>query len=81
MKGKLLIAKSKRGREGGRNLLYPKDLKETLEAQKGLFAKGYLKKSFTLHPLFLKALSIIFESFVNFDLSSFVHFHDENIFK
>ena len=62
MKGKLLIAKSKRGQEGRRQLPYPKDLKATLEAQEALVAKGYLKKNLTLHPFCSEALSIVFEA-------------------
>ena len=48
MKGKLLIAKSKRGQEGRRVegiLLIPKDLKEILEAQE-VCCKRLLNKLF-----------------------------------
>ena len=48
MKGKLLIANSRRGQEGRRDegiLLIPKDLKEILEAEE-VFCKRLLNKLF-----------------------------------
>ena len=59
VKGDLLIAKSRRGKERIRHLSYLNDLKETLGAQKGLFAKCCLKKSLTLQPFCSKDLSFV----------------------